>query len=160
VPCHNGKSQVWYFMTSGKNINVAQNAANTDVCMNIEGGNDRPGTRLLVWNCGFGNTSPSERFYLGGKLNSAQLRQIPQSTLNTLAKGGSAIYSNGLRLVAAGGGNMVAAGGGNMVAAGGGNMVAAGGGNMVAAGGGNIAASLIGNDGSTLSRLGAASFRP
>jgi Ricin-type beta-trefoil lectin domain len=159
VPCHSGKSQVWYFMTSGTNVNLAQNAANSDVCMNIEGNNDRPGTRLLVWNCGFNRTGPGERFYLGGRVSANQLRQIPQSTINKLATGGSAMYPNGVRLVAAGGGNLVAAGGGNLVAAGGGNLVAAGGGNIVAAGGGNLVNSLIGNDGSTLRSM-QATFRP
>lgn len=160
VPCHSGKSQQWYFITSGKNLNLAQNAANTDVCMNIEGGNDRPGGKLLVYNCGFGHTAANERFYLGGKLNSAQRNQLPPSLVGQLNGGGSATYGNGVRLVASGGGNLVAAGGGNLVAAGGGNLANAGGMNLVAAGGGNIVASLIGNDGAGLKRIGAASFRP
>jgi hypothetical protein len=123
VPCHGGSSQVWYFMRDGVNVNMAQNAANTDVCLNIEGGNDSPGSRVLVWPCNFGRSQANERFYLGGKLSPAQVAQLPSQVRNLTS--GSYIFPSGARLVAAGAGNLVAAGGGNLVGLDGASIIAA-----------------------------------
>jgi hypothetical protein len=134
VRCHGGASQQWYFMSSGPNKYMAQNAANTNVCMDIESGNDSPGTRLLVWNCGFSQGKANQKFYPGVTL-SAQARTImfgliPQSAQSAINSGGGATFNNNARIVAAGAGNIVAAGAGNIVAAGAGNIVAAGAGNL------------------------------
>lgn len=152
VQCHGGASQQWYFMSSGPNRYMAQNAANTNVCMDIEGGNDSPGTRLIVWNCGFSQGKPNQKFYPGVALSSqarnVMFSMVPSSAQNAVNSGGGATFSNGARIVAAGGGNIVAAGGGNIVAAGGGNIVAAGGGNLIYNG-----TYIISNDGGTLRNM-------
>src|SRR5437868_9398384 len=65
VPCRAGnQSQVWYIINSGANVGLIQNAVNPDVCLNIEGGNDRAGGRLVVWGCGFNHPAANERFYV------------------------------------------------------------------------------------------------
>lgn len=146
VGCHGGDSQVWYLHKATSPNDVAgliQNKANPDVCLNIEGGNDKPGTRVLVWGCGFRGAGANERFYIGGKMTSTQFAGLEPAIKNILNGGGSVTMTNGARMVAAGGGNMVAAGAGNMVAAGAGNLASTAAGSMVAAGGGNLAAEII-----------------
>ncbi len=150
----NGTSRQWFIGKTGQ----IQNALNTDVCLNIEGGNDREGGRLIVWPCGFGNPGWNEKFNFGASVPVESLRpRAPASTFSPRSERDaynrkvaafervkSHINSGGSATL--GGYQMVAAGGGNMVAAGGGNMVAAGGGNILPTAGGN----LIGLDGSTL----------
>lgn len=162
VRCHGGTSQTWWVITSGRGAGLIQNAANWQVCLNIEGGNDSPGARLIVWPCGFNNPGNNERFFIGGKMTSAQLAGQKVDVKTALSFGRAVTFDNGTRMVAAGGGNMVAAGAGNMVAAGGGNVLPTAGGNMVAAGSLNligndgltIANSLVGNDGASLRSVG------
>lgn len=152
VPCHGGASQTWFISENG----LVQNAANTDVCLNIEGGNDRPNGRVIVWPCGFKSPGSNERFYFGGKVPLFSLRDdITPATYSHLNKGGSADFSNGVKMVAAGGGNMVAAGGGNLVAAGAGNVVPTAGGRLIGLDGSTLIFRLVGNDGASLRGLGA-----
>ncbi len=161
VPCADVASQKWYFMMNG----LAQNAANTKVCLDIEGGNDVAATRLIVWPCDFksdyqntecakgssaGNCpKANQRFFVGnGALSTASLALagLSATAQTTLTNGGSLTFSDGMRIVAGGAGNIVAAGGGNIVAAGGGNIVAAGGGNIL----NDRGYTLIGQDGTSL----------
>lgn len=139
VPCREGnQSQVWYVITSGRGTGLIQNAVNPDVCLNIEGGADRPGSRVLVWPCGFNNPAANERFYIGGPMSSSQVSMLPQAARTAVSSGGTVTFNNGARIVAAGAGNIVAAGAGNIVAQGAGNIVAQGAGNIVAQGAGNL----------------------
>lgn len=162
APCHGGASQIWFFMKHG----LAQNSANTKVCLDVEGGNAAAGARIIVWPCDYKTSQqaidcangvasscprPNQRFYVGvGKISSITLQQsgmISAAQATSLASGRTLINDmNGARIVAGGGGNIVAAGGGNIVAAGGGNIVAAGGGNIR----NDKYVSLIGQDGTSL----------
>src|ERR1043166_473524 len=74
VQCHGGKSQVWYFIQSGAGKGLVQNAVNPDVCMNIEGGNDSQGARLIVWPCSYNNPARNERFYVGERVSVQAVR--------------------------------------------------------------------------------------
>lgn len=146
VPCTGGRSQTWYFMKNG----IAQNAANTAVCLDIAYGTDTRGTRILVWPCDYSATPrPNQRFWVGqGDYSSTFLASngLSQTAVNTLTNGGSLTFDSGMRIVAGGGGNIIAAGGGNIVAGGGGNVVAAGAGNIK-----NVAGTtLIGQDGNSV----------
>jgi hypothetical protein len=152
VACHGGQSQVWYIHANG----LVQNAANPDVCLNIEGGNDREQGRVIVWPCGYRNPGSNEKFYFGGKVSLFSLRDdVTRDAYNHMNNGGVVHFTNGVRMVAAGGGNMVAAGAGNMVAAGAGNAVPTGGGNLIGLDGSTVVFKLVGNDGASLRNLGA-----
>jgi len=181
--CTGDKSQTWYFIQDGPGKKLVQNARNPDLCMNIEGGNDSPGARLIVWPCGYKNPAPNERFYVGERVTIDMVRAAgfsPQS-VSQLQNGGALVFSGARRLIGQDGATMIAAGAGNMVAAGAGNLIGqdgatvkAGGlgrliGNdgagvvgqngmgMIAAGAGNMiaagAGNLVGNDGSSLRKF-------
>lgn len=161
VRCNSGnKSQQWYIIGSGRGVGLVQNAVNPKVCLNISGGNDRPGGQVIVWGCGYNNPGANERFYFGGAMSASQRRNIPYAGQVNVNKGGSLTFSNGTRMVAAGGGNIVAAGAGNMVAAGGGNIVAAGAGNLIGLDGSTLVNRLVGNDGASIRGLSGMSMRP
>jgi len=170
VGCHNGKSQQWNVATDNRNTGIFQNALNTDVCLNIEGGNDSPGGRVIVWQCGwYSGVNPSgpsrnERFLIGttwrGPTGTSLLAMGPsvQEAINAAKGGGAATLSNNVRLIGNDGSTMVAAGAGNMVAAGAGNMVAAGGGNILTMDPSKLISNLVGNDGASLRSLSVSSL--
>lgn len=157
LPCNGSATQTWYFMTSGANQFMAQNAGNPAVCLNIEGGNDNPGTRLIVWPCGFGHAAANEKFYPGGTVSGtsglALLSQIlPPNAYKAVTSGGMATFSNGARIVAQGAGNIIAAGSPSFVTQQGAGIVAQGAGNLMADGGASLraafnGASLVGTSG-------------
>jgi hypothetical protein len=154
VKCHGGKSQVWYFIRDGRAL--VQSAANSAACITVEG--EQAGARALVSQCTYTNPPAVQKFFPGESITPSA-RQVltnvvPRDALQAFSTRGSATFSTGTRMVAAGGGNiivatMVAAGGGNILPSGAGNVLPSGAGNMVAAGGGN----LIGNDGGSLRGL-------
>src|ERR1043166_3234084 len=157
--CNGTKTQVWYFIRAGRGKGLVQNAANPEVCLNIEGGNDSQGSRIIVWPCGYNNPAANEKFYVGERVGLSDVAKLNLSpnVMRALANGGVATFSNGNRLIGQDGATMVAAGAGNMVAAGAGNMIAAGAGNLIGNDGagvvGNNGMALVGNDGSSLRRF-------
>lgn len=170
VPCHGGRSQQWNYATDNRNTGVFQNAINSDVCLNIEGGNDSPGARVIVWQCGwYSGLNPSgpgrnERFLIGttwigpSGTSILALGSSVRDAINAAKRGGAATLSNNVRLIGNDGSTMVAAGAGNMVAAGAGNMVAAGAGNILTMDPSKLISNLVGNDGASLRGLAVSSL--
>jgi len=137
------QSQVWWV---NKTNGLIENAKNWRVCLNIEGGNDNPETKVIVWPCGFNNPGNNEKFLIGARITYDQFTKLDTGVRTALGGKRTVSFNNGTRLMFAGGDVIMAAGPSGMVAAGGGNVVPTAGGSMVAAGSLN----LIGNDGSTI----------
>jgi hypothetical protein len=147
--CHGGRAdgtvQQWYFHGN----KLAQNAARSNLCMDVEGGSRRAGARVIWYECrNYQTPAENQRFSLGGafRLGIWALASMPPNARDAVqGQNGAALFSNGTMVIAAGGGNVIAAGGGNVIAAGGGNVIAPGGGNVIAPGGGNVIAPGGGN---------------